>query len=87
MADTETKHTFGGDILNLTLASGEVNSGKGALDAFDWMPEMNKCWFAQRILDVRLKYAMTVDKSEAEALELVLAGCESTELVKPACAD
>ena len=86
-ADTETRHTFGGDILNLTLASDEVNSRKGALDAFDWMPDMNKCWFAQRIVDVRLKYGMTVDKAEAEALELVLASCESTELVKPACAD
>lgn len=86
-ADTETKRTFGGDILNLTLASGEVNSRKGALDAFDWMPEINKCWFAQRIVDVRLKYGMTVDKAEAEALELVLAGCENTEIVKPECAD
>ena len=86
-ADTETKRTFGGDILNLTLASEEVNSSKGALDAFDWMPEMNKCWFARRIVDVRLKYGMTVDKGEAEALELVLAGCESTEIVKPECAD
>ena len=85
-ADTETKHRFGGDILNLTLASGEVNGSKGALDAFDWMPEMNKCWFARRVVDVRLKYGMTVDKAEAEALELVLAGCESTEIVKPECA-
>ena len=86
-ADTETKRTFGGDILNLTLASGEVNGTKGALDAFDWMPEMNKCWFARRVVDVRLKYGMTVDKAEAEALELVLAGCQSTEIVKPDCAD
>lgn len=85
-ADADTKRTFGGDILNLTLASGEVNGRKGALDAFDWMPEMNQCWFAQRVVDVRLKYGMTVDKAEAEALELVLAGCESTEIAKPDCA-
>ena len=85
-ADAETKRTFGGDILNLTLTSGDVNGSKGALDAFDWMPEMNKCWFARRIVDVRLKYGITVDKAEASALELVLAGCESTEIVKPECA-
>ena len=85
-ADTETKQTFGGDILNLTLAAGDVNSRKSSLDAFDWMPDMNKCWFAQRMVDVRLKYGMTVDKAEAQALELVLAGCESTEMVKPDCA-
>ena len=86
-ADTETKRTFAGDILNLTLASAEVNTAKGSLDAFDWMPEMNRCWFAKRILDVKLKYGMTVDREEAEALELVLASCETTEIVRPACAD
>ncbi|MCY3623414.1 MAG: hypothetical protein OXH68_17115 [Gammaproteobacteria bacterium] len=86
-ADTETKRTFGGDILNLTLAAEEVNGSKGSKDAFNWMPEMNKCWFARRIVDVRLKYGMTVDRAEAEALELVLAGWESTEIVKPDCAD
>lgn len=76
-ADTETKRTFGGDILNLTLASGEVIGRKGSLDAFDWMPEMNKCWFGQRIVDVRLKDGMTVDKAEVEALELVLPGARA----------
>ena len=48
---------------------------------------MNRCWFARRVVDVRLKYGMTVDKAEAEALELVLAGSDSTEIVKPDCAD
>ena len=86
-SETETKRTFGGDILNLTLTSGDVNGSKGALDAFDWMPAMNKCWFARRVVDVRLKYGITVDKPEAAALELVLAGCESTQIVKPACVD
>ena len=41
---------------------------------------------AGRIVDVRLKYGMTVDKAEAEALELVLAGCESTALEPVVCA-
>ena len=86
LADAETKQTFAGDLLNLTLAAPEVNRGKGALDAFDWLPEMNRCRFADRVLQVRLKYGMTVDRDEAQALELVLAGCESTEVVKPECA-
>ena len=85
-ADTETKRTFAGDLLNLTLASSEVNSAKSNLDAFDWLPEMNQCWFAQRVVDVKLKYGMTVDKDEADALEGVLSGCESTALIKEACA-
>ena len=87
LVDRETKRTFGGDILNLTLAAPEVNRAKGSLDAFDWTPEQNACWFAQRVLDVKLKYRMTVDRDEAHALELVLAGCDSTKIVEPDCAD
>ncbi len=85
-ADTETKRTFAGDLLNLTLAAPEVNREKSSLDAFDWMPETNRCWFARRVLDVKLKYGMTEDRDESEALEFVLAGCESTDIVKPECA-
>ena len=84
-AARETKRTFASDILNLTLASAEVNSAKGSSDAVDWMPETNQCWFAKRVLDVKLKYGMTADRGEAEALETVLEACESTEIVKPAC--
>ena len=86
LADRETKRTFAGDILNLTLAAPDLNREKSADDAYDWMPERNRCWFADRVLQVKLKYGMSVDREEAEALELVLAACESTELVKPACA-
>ena len=85
-ADLETKRTFAGDLLNLTLAAGDINSAKSNLDAFDWLPEKNQCWFAQRVVDVKLKYWMTVDRDEAEALERVLSGCESTALIKEACA-
>ena len=85
-ADTETKRTFAGDLLNLTLASPEVNGAKSNLDAFDWVPEMNQCWFAQRVVDVKLKYGMTVDRDEADALEGILSGCDSTALIKEACA-
>ena len=84
--DTETKRTFAGDLLNLTLAGGDVNSAKSNLDAFDWLPEQNRCWFARRVVEIKLKYAMTADRDEADALERVLSGCESTDLVKPACA-
>ena len=86
-ADIETKRTFAGELLNLTLAAPEVNGAKSNLDAFDWLPEMNQCWFAQRVVDVKLKYGMSVDQDEAGALEGVLSGCESTSLIKASCAD
>ena len=53
-------------------------------DAADWLPPMNRCWFANRVVEVRRKYGLTVDEREAEVLERVLSSCTSTELVRPA---
>ena len=38
------------------------------------------CWFARTVVDVRLKYGLTIDRREADALERVLSGCVSTEM-------
>ena len=77
---------FASDLLNLTLASPQVNRHqKGAKDAAEWMPDQNRCWFANRVLEVRLKYELAIDQVEADALEQVLSGCSSTERVKAPC--
>ena len=76
------KARFASDVLNLTLASPQVNrEEKRHFDAADWLPEENVCWFAARVVDVRRKYGLTIDQAEAEALERVLSGCESTDLL------
>lgn len=81
-ADAATKHRFASDLLNLTLAAPDLNrSVKRAHDAADWLPELNRCWFAARVVEVRLKYDLTIDRREADALEAVLSRCSSTELV------
>ena len=84
-ANSATKRTFAGDLLNLTLAAPQVNRcgprGKCAHDAAEWLPPMNRCWFAGRILDVRRKYRLTIDRREAAALDRVLSGCNSTQMV------
>ncbi|NVJ63034.1 MAG: excalibur calcium-binding domain-containing protein [Flavobacteriaceae bacterium] len=76
---------FATDQLNLTLASPEVNrcgdGGKCGLDAAEWMPQKNKCWFANRVLLIKTKYDLSVDQAEASALETVLSSCESVELI------
>lgn len=82
-ADLATRRRFAGDLLNLTLASPSVNRHqKVARDAADWMPAKNRCWFAARVVAVRQRYRLTIDRREAEALERVLSACESTEMVK-----
>ena len=81
-ADAATRRRFASDLLNLTLADPDLNRyEKRAYDAADWMPELNRCWFAARIVGVRLKYDLTIDRREAEALQAVLSRCSTTELV------
>ena len=68
--DDATKRAFASDLLNLTLASPNVNRyQKSSKDAAEWLPTLNKCWFADAVVKVRVKYGMTIDKAEADALE------------------
>ena len=75
-ASRELKRAFSSDLLNLTLAGPRVNRiDKRDKDAAQWMPELNKCWFANRVVQVKLKYGLTIDRREADALEAVLDEC------------
>ena len=79
------RRRFASDPLNLTLAAPEVNrcnaGGKCGHDAGEWQPAINKCWFAARIVAVKRKYRLTVDRREAAALDRVLTGCGSTAMI------
>ena len=80
-ANASTRTRFSRDLINLTLASPAVNrQQKGARDAAEWLPDQNRCWFAQTSIDVRLAYDLTIDQREADALDRFLAGCTSTRI-------
>ena len=82
-ANANTRRSFSRDLLNLTLASPNVNrQEKRAHDAADWLPILNRCWFADRVVRVRQKYNLSIDRREADALERVLASCTSTTLIR-----
>lgn len=76
---------FATDLLNLTLAAPIVNrcniGGKCGYDAGEWMPEKNRCWFANRVLQIKTKFRLSVDRNEAEALERTLSTCSSFEMI------
>ncbi len=81
-ADAKTRRAFARDTLNLTLAEPGVNRyKKRGKDAAEWLPDKNRCWFAHRVLAVKRKYRLTIDRREAAALEAVLSGCESMEMI------
>lgn len=76
-ADRRTRRRFASDTLNLTLAAPRVNRyEKRAKDAAEWLPEHNRCWFAERVIAVRQRYRLTIDRAEATSLDVVLAGCD-----------
>ena len=76
------KKEFSKDLLNLTLASPSVNRHqKSAKDAADWLPDLNECWFLDRVVQVREKYNLSIDQREADAIDAVLDGCSSVALV------
>ena len=81
-ADVAQRQAFARDLLNLTLASPEVNrEQKWAYDAVEWLPELNECWFVNRVVEVRRAHSLTIDRGEADAIDAVLAGCSSTEMI------
>ena len=81
-ADADSKKQFASDLLNLTLAGPEVDrQQKSAKDAAEWLPDLNKCWFADRVVQVRQEHRLTIDETEAAALETVLSGCSSVDIV------
>ena len=70
-------------LLNLTLAGPRLNRyQKIGKDVAEWTPAVNACWFAERTLEVRRKYELTIDRAEAAAVEEILAGCPSTDMVQ-----
>ena len=71
----DRRRDIASDLDNLTIADPRVNrSQKGARDAAEWMPTRHGAWFAQRVIQVKLEYGLTVDPAERDALEALLAG-------------
>ena len=52
-------------------------SGRGAAE---WLPDLNHCWFASRVVKVRQRYSLTIDQRERDVLESILSGCTSTAM-------
>ena len=84
-ASAETRRGFARDLDNLALATPELNQNqKQGLDAGEWVPPLNRCWFAETVVKVRLKYDLTIDLREVEAVKAMLADCPDTGPESPA---
>ena len=75
-AGAGTRRQFARDLDNLALATPALNRNeKRGLDAAEWLPELNRCWYAKTIIAVRQEYRLTIDRREADTLDSVLARC------------
>ena len=71
----ERRRDIARDLDNLTIADPTVNrSQKSDRDAAEWMPARHGAWFAERVIQVKLEYGLSVDSAERDALEALLAG-------------
>ena len=71
----DRRRDIASDLDNLTIADPTVNrSQKSDRDAADWMPARHGAWFAERVIQVKLEYGLSVDSAERDALEALLAG-------------
>lgn len=81
-ADAGTRRRLASDLPSLTLAAPAVSRHrKSGKDAGEWLPGVNRCWLAARVVAVKRKYRLTVDAREARALEGVLSRCASTAMM------
>ncbi len=85
-ATIETRREFSRDLLNLALASPQLNRiEKSDLDAGEWLPVYNKCWFADAIVRVKSKYDLSVDQRESSVLNQLLRECTNVVTDIPYC--
>ena len=74
----DRRRDIASDLDNLTIADPTVNrSQKSDRDAAEWMPARHGAWFAERVIQVKLEYGLSVDPAERDALEALLAGGEA----------
>ena len=82
-ASDEMRRQFAGDLLNLTLSDPAVNRfEKRAQDAGEWMPRINRVWFAETVVAVKLKYGLTINPVERDSLAFVLGASQTETAVK-----
>ena len=82
----DDKKDFAADYLNLTLATPGLNRNqKIAYDFAEWKPPQNGCWYAWRIVEVKKKYDLSVDRAEKDALRQFLMSCKDVKMQVPSC--
>ena len=82
--DSARFREFAADTLNLTISVPAVNRHqKSDRDAAEWSPERNRGWFAAKVMAVKRKYSLTVDRAERDSLAVILTADTSRTVICP----
>lgn len=68
------------DPRTLVPVSGAINDDKDADDPAWWLPPKNQCRYIEHWIAVKVRWDLSVDLREREAIDEVVAICPNTEL-------
>ncbi|MFJ4653699.1 HNH endonuclease family protein [Nocardia sp. NPDC088792] len=74
--DDETRRRIANDAINLVVSDPTANRSKGDQDPANYLPPGNfRCAYISRYVQVKVKYALTVDSAEQAALRTAVGDC------------
>lgn len=69
-----------GDRRTLVAVTDNVNQSKGDRDVAEWLPEFGRCSYVRQWTAVKLRWRLSVDAAEKDALAGLAAGCPNQRL-------
>ncbi len=83
----EQRGAYAKDLDNLTLAAPSLNRHqKSDKDPAEWMPDNNKCWYVGKWVEIKKKYNLSMDQTEADSIAAVYQECDYFGMILPFCA-
>ena len=77
------REAFANDLTDpraLIAVTASLNRQKGDQDPSTWMPPENKCLYVSNWIAIKVRYSLTVDSAEANALTSLVATCNITSI-------
>jgi len=77
------REAFANDLTDprvLIAVTASLNRQKGDQDPSTWLPPENKCTYVSNWIAVKVRYSLTVDPSEANALTSLVSQCNITSI-------
>jgi len=82
----EERGAYAKDLDNLTLAAPGLNRNqKSDKDPAEWMPDNNKCWYVGKWVEIKKKYNLSMDQTEADSIAAVYLECDYFGMILPLC--